>query len=76
MIAPVVVIVASSKLIVIGQTRVLVSPDQSIVHGLEACALSLKAGQGHELPLLDEEVTSVLACRTDLFQLLAHELTL
>lgn len=72
----VVVVVAAAQLVVVGQARVLVTADESIVHGLEACALTLQTWKGHQLPLLDEEVTSVLASLANLFELLAHKLAL
>ena len=43
------------------QAGVLVTSDKSVVHGLLTRALSLKAWQGHELPLLYEKVSSILA---------------
>ena len=69
-------VITAVQLVVIGQTRVLVTADESIVHCLEACALALQAWQGHQLPLFDEEVTSVLARLANLFELLAHKLAL
>ena len=53
------------KLLIVRQARVLITSDQTIVHRLEACALPLQAGQGHQLPLLDKEVAAVLAHLAD-----------
>jgi len=63
-------------LVVEGQTCVLITSDQSVVHSLVGGALSLEAGQGHQLPLLDEKVASVLAGETNFLELLTHEFSL
>ena len=69
-------VVAAAQLVVIGQTRVLVTADKSIVHCLEAGALALQAWEGHQLPLLDEEVATILARLANLLKLFAHKLAL
>ena len=60
----------------VGETRVLVTPDEPVVHSLIAGAFSLEAGEGHELPLFDEEVAPVLAREANFLELVAHELAL
>lgn len=57
------------------QTRVLVPFNQPIIHGLIRGALSLEAGQWHQLPLFDEEVASILACEANFLELFSHELS-
>ena len=36
-------------------------------------AFALQAGQGHQLPLLDEEVATIFTCLTDFLELVSHE---
>ena len=44
---------------------VLVTSDESLIHGLEGCAFPLEAGEWHEFPLFEKEVSSVLARHAD-----------
>ena len=73
---PVLVVAPILLLVVVGQACILVTSDQSFVHGLVACALSLETRKWHELPLLDKEVASILTSLANLLKLVTHELPL
>ena len=60
----------------IWQTSVLVPFNEPVVHCLIAGAFSLEARQGHQFPLLNEKVASVLAGQANLLKLVSHELAL
>lgn len=60
----------------IWQTSVLVSFNEPVVHCLIAGAFSLETRQGHQFPLLNEKVASVLAGQANLLKLVSHELAL
>ena len=82
LIASILILVAAPScstlvlVMMVGQAGILIAADQPLVHLEVARAFPLEAGQRHQLPLLDEEITSVLACHAYFLQLVAHKLTL
>ena len=67
---------SSSNLVVVGETCVLVTTNESVVHGLIAGAFSLEARQWHQFPLLDEKVSPIFTSEADLLKLVSHKFAL
>jgi hypothetical protein len=55
---------------------ILVTPDQSLIHSLVRSTLSLETWKRHQLPLLEEEISSIFTGHANLLQLLSHKLSL